>query len=167
MFKKVVVEPSFSALSPPIRLGPHEAARDPSPDQSLDFSGQVALPVRFCLRAHHAMQNGSERFCSGNEVHGNIRFLLLKVLGAAQDPKQFSKDTRKRERELLRSLGIVGGGWGPYCQHLTRDERLLLNSREKVKVDVEVQRMKEWERDLGQFNVYLCDLKPGSVLYFD
>ena len=49
--------------------------------------------------------------------------------------------TQKQERQLLKELNILGGGWGPYSSALTREQRLMLNTREKTKLDVEYKKL--------------------------
>ena len=53
----------------------------------------------------------------------------------------------RKEKELLRDLGLVGGGWGPYCSQLGRDDRNKLSAREKVKLDVEFAKLKLESKD--------------------
>lgn len=61
-----------------------------------------------------------------------------------------SKESKKKERRLLNSLGIIRGGWGPYCSDLSKVERAQLNAREKTKIDVEYKKLlAKKEEDCG------------------
>ena len=64
---------------------------------------------------------------------------------------------RQKEKQLLKELGILGGGWGPYCSQLDRAERQKLSAREKVKLDVEFAKLKLASKDK------LADLLLGSL----
>ena len=66
-----------------------------------------------------------------------------------QDGKSKSEKSQQQEKDMLKDLGILGGGFGPYCPTLSRLERANLNRREKVKLDIEFQRLRnsgqDWE----------------------
>ena len=64
---------------------------------------------------------------------------------------------RQKEKQLLKELGILGGGWGPYCSQLEREDRQKLSAREKVKLDVEFAKLKLASKDK------LADLLLGSL----
>ena len=84
--------------------------------------GKLYVPI-FGLR------NGSERFPSPSFKTGS------------KDQGYKSKESEKKQKSLLRDLDVAPGGWGPYCRTMSRQDRGMLNTREKVKLDVEFRRM--------------------------
>ena len=66
---------------------------------------------------------------------------------ALQDGKSKSQKSQQQEKDILKDLSILGGGFGPYCSTLSRDERAKLNRREKVKLDIEFQRLRKFGQD--------------------
>lgn len=58
-----------------------------------------------------------------------------------EDQGYKNKESEQKQKELLRDLDVTPGGWGPYCSGLTREQRACLNTREKVKLDVEFRRL--------------------------
>ena len=59
----------------------------------------------------------------------------------SKDQGYKSKESEKKQKRLLRDLDVAPGGWGPYCKALSRQGRGMLNTREKVKLDVEFKRL--------------------------
>ena len=72
-----------------------------------------------------------------------------------------SKESKRKERHLIKELGIMGGGWGPCWSDLNRLERSKFVAREKTKIDVEDQKLlTNKEEDcgiLGPWNMFLND----------
>lgn len=80
----------------------------------------------------------------------------VKKDSAVQDGKSKSEKSQQQEKDMLKDLGILGGGFGPYCPTLSRLERANLNRREKVKLDIEFQRLRNSGQD-WECNIWLCE----------
>jgi len=65
----------------------------------------------------------------------------LSMPAYSRDQGYKSKESEKKQKRLLRDLDVAPGGWGPYCKGLSRQGRGMLNTREKVKLDVEFKRL--------------------------
>ena len=106
------------------------------------LDGWWSMDIRTQESALRTVLNGSESLSSEGLLDDSLFHSRLHMPSTwSQDSGWKNKETKRQERQMLRELGVLGGGWGAFCSNLARNEREKLNWRERTKLDVECARL--------------------------